>query len=475
MNGSSRLADLDAVAQAELVKTKEVEPIELVEAAIERIDRLNPKINAVIRTLYEQAREQFTNLPEGRFSGVPTLLKDSARVEGVSTTSGAALLRGSISDRDAVIVRKMRESGLVFLGITNMPEFGILCTTEPRLYGPTRNPWDLSKTPGGSSGGAAAAVASGMVAMAHGGDGGGSIRIPSSCCGLFGMKLSRGRESVDPDMGEIGARLISNHVLTKSVRDSAAMIDVTLGPAPGQLYRQPPPERPFFEEVGESPGVLRIAFTDESFMGGPMHNDCVKAVHDAASLCSELGHVVDKKSPVLNAESYGEAFLTIWSLIFHTSMIGISRSTGQKIDKDIVEPVTWAMYERGGQYGVVDYFRALQAFKEMTRSFERFMDDYDVFLTPTLAEPPAPLGTFDATYDDPIKGYNRAISFTPFTPFVNATGVPAMSMPLYWNNEGLPIGSHFIGRYGDEATLIRLASQIEEARPWAQRHPPLYS
>jgi hypothetical protein len=216
MNGSSKLAALDAVAQAELVKTKEVEPIELVEAAIERIDRLNLKINAVIRTLYDQAREQVTNLPEGRFSGVPILLKDSARVEGVSTTSGAALLRGSVSDRDAVIVKKMRESGLVFLGITNMPEFGILCTTEPRLYGPTRNPWDLSKTPGGSSGGAAAAVASGMVAMAHGGDGGGSIRIPSSCCGLFGMKLSRGRESVDPDMGEIGARLISNHVLTKS-------------------------------------------------------------------------------------------------------------------------------------------------------------------------------------------------------------------------------------------------------------------
>ena len=473
MNKSSKLAYLDAVAQAEMVKTKETEPDELVEAAIERIKKLNPKINAVITPLFNQARKQVSNLPKGRFTGVPTLLKDSARVKGVSTTIGAALLKGNISDRDSEVIKKMRDSGLVFLGITNMPEFGILCTTEPRLYGPTRNPWDLSMTSGGSSGGASAAVASGMVAIAQGGDGGGSIRIPASCCGLYGMKLSRGRESVDLQTSEIGARLISNHVLTKSVRDSAAMIDVTLGPSTGQLYRQPPPIKPFFEEVGESPGTLKIAYTDENLRGRPVHSDCVKAVHDAADLCSELGHVVDNASPVLNYELYSEAFLVLWSLSNYTRIFNISRNKRQKIEKDLVEPVTWAMYERGGRYGVIDYFQALQVLQETTYSFAKFLSDYDVFLTPTLAEPPVPLGTFDATYDDPMRGFERAIRFTPFTSVANATGLPAMSMPLYWNSKGLPIGSQFIGRYGDEATLIRLASQIENARPWTQRRPPI--
>jgi amidase len=473
MNRSSNLVNLDAVAQAEMVKMKEIEPAELVEGAIERIEKLNPKINAVINPLFEQARDQVANLPEGKFTGVPTLLKDSTRVKGVSTTSGATLLKGNISDQDSEIVKKMRESGLVFLGITNMPEFGILCTTEPRLYGPTHNPWDLSRTPGGSSGGASAAVASSMVAMAQGGDGGGSIRIPSSCCGLFGMKLSRGRESVDLHMSEIGARLVSHHVLTKSVRDSAAMIDVTLGPTPGQLYSQPPPVRPFIEEVGESPGVLKIAFTDESFRGGQVHSDCVKAVHDAADLCSELGHIIDNTSPVLNSKLYGEAFLTLWSLNNYARIINISRNRGQKIEKELMEPVTWAMYDRGRQYGVVDYFQAMQVLQETTCSFAKFLSDYEVFLTPTLAEPPVPLGTFDATYDDPMRGFDRALSFTPFTSVANATGSPAMSMPLYWNNRGLPIGSQFIGRYGDEATLIRLASQIEIARPWNQHRPPI--
>lgn len=472
---ADELAFLDATAQAELVKRKEVTPLELVDAAIERIERLNPSLNAVVTPMYEQARAVAAGkLSKGPFTGVPFLLKDLlASYKGVRMTLGSAFLADFISSNDSELVMRLKRAGLIILGKTNTPEFGLLPTTEPRLFGPCRNPWDLTRTVGGSSGGSAAAVAAGMVPMAHGNDGGGSIRIPASCCGLFGLKPTRGRNSLGPDFGDIMGGLVVEHALTRTVRDSATLLDATCGPSPGDPYWAPPRRRPFKSEVGVPPGRLRIAFSVKAPTGAAVHPDCVAGVIDAAKLCAELGHEMIEFSPVVDSELVNRAFMTVWAAGCASTIEAAALAMGKRPVPEQFEPATWAIYEMGRRRTASEYLIAVTLLQRFSREVAKFFLDYHVWLTPTLAEPPLSLGSFDCPPDDPFYAQRRAAEFVPFTPICNITGQPAMSIPLFWNADGLPVGVHFVGRFGDEATLFRLAAQLEQARPWAGRRPRL--
>ena len=475
MAKTEEFGSLDALGLAELVRKKHVKPVDLVDAAIERIERLNPTLNAVVTPMYEQARAlALGKIPEGPFTGVPFLLKDlGAPYAGVRMSMGSGAMRDFVPDQDSELVARLKRAGLIILGKTNTPELGILPTTEPRLFGPCRNPWEVNRTAGGSSGGSSAAVAARLVPMAHGNDGGGSIRIPASCCGLFGLKPTRARNPLGPNFGDIFSGLVIDHAVTRSVRDSAALLDATAGPDVGDPYWAPPPTRPFLQEVGANPGKLRIAFTTTADSEIKVHPDCVSAVHDAAKLLAELGHQVEETVPLLNRGFLTHSFMVLWSAGCAWTIDGLGMITGRPITAAQVEPLTWALYEMGRKQSASTYLLSLSFLQRIARDLGRFFLTYDVWLTPTLSEPPVPLGTFDSPPENPLQGLRRAEQFVPFTPICNATGQPAMSIPLYWNAEGLPVGVHFIGRFGDEATLFRLAAQLESARPWAGRKPPL--
>ncbi len=471
------IALLDATAQAELVRKKQVKPIELVEATIERIQRVNTEINAVITPMYDIARKVAEGpLPEGPFTGVPFLMKDLGPMyQGVRLTMGSRMTQFIVAPMDTELTIRQKKAGLITVGKTNTPEFGLVPTTEPELFGPSRNPWDTTRTTGGSSGGSAAAVAAGIVPMAHANDGGGSIRIPASCCGLFGLKPTRARVSQAPLFGDQLSGLTIDHAVSRSVRDSAALLDATAGPVPGDPYWAPPPERPYIEEVGADPGKLRIAFTTKRlYGGGELHPDCIAAVKDAAALCEELGHEVVEDTPPGNGEAIVEAFTVLWEAGVAQTLETVAPLLGKKPNPDEVEPLTWTLYEAGMQITAAQYLNAISVMQQMSRTIAGWMERYDLCLTPTLGEPPLPLGTLsEHAHDNPIADFERAADFVPYTPIQNATGQPAMSVPLYWNEGGLPIGTHFVGRFGDEATLFRLAAQLEDARPWAHKRPPV--
>ncbi len=467
---------LDATAQAELVRRKEVKPLELVEVAIMRIERLNPKLNAVVTPMYDQARAGAAGpISDGPFAGVPLLMKDLlAEYAGVRFTEGSAFLDGRYVPKvDSELTRRLKRAGLIVVGKTSTPEFGILPTTEPRLFGPTRNPWDLGRTPGGSSGGSAAAVAAGMGPMAHANDGGGSIRIPASCCGLFGLKPTRGRNPLGPHYGDLFSGLIVEHAVTRSVRDSAALLDATAGADLGDPYVAPLPARPYREEINAPPGRLHVAFTTKAPTGVPVHADCVRAVQEAAKLCADLGHDVTEAAPDLDGNALSQAFITVWSAGTAWGIDDWARRTGQTPRPERFEPLTWGLYEMGNRRRASDYLLAVQDLQRVARQVAQFFVHYDVWLSPTLGEPPVLLGSFDPTPDNPMQGLFRAAQFVPFTPVFNCTGQPAMSVPLFWTRENLPVGVHFVGRFGDEATLFRLAGQLEQVRPWAARWPAL--
>jgi amidase len=454
---------LDALGQAELVKSGAVSPRELAEAAIRRIERLNPVLNAVVATDFERALKRCEGpLPEGPFAGVPFLLKDLVEYEGVAYTSGTALFRDRIGRTTPKLAKRMEAAGLVVLGKTNTPEFGLLPCTEPKLLGPARNPWALSYDPGGSSGGAAVAVASGMVPMAQGGDGGGSIRVPSSNCGLFGIKVSRGRQ---PEPSRTPGDLAVRHVLTRSVRDSAAILQATaLTPAEGSLL--PPPVSP----PGQPQRHLRIAYHATNLAGVDAHPDCVAAVESTARLCELLGHRVEEAQPKIDGESFIEHFLVLWSLIPTMILEQVTKQLGHPVPRSAFEGWTW---------GLVDHYReqpegALEAaeehMREVTREMARFHELHDVVLTPVLSKPGVRTG--ELAPDLPFEELRRrVVAYVSYTPVANATGSPAMSVPLHWTADGYPVGSHFSGRVGEEATLFALAEQLEEARPWASRRP----
>jgi amidase len=472
MTFADELSQMDATAQAELVRKKEVKPLDLVQAAIDRIERINPRINAVVTRLYDEALAAAETVSiEAPFAGVPFLLKDlAASLAGVPMSSGSRWLKQYVPDRDSELVVRYKRAGLIILGKTNTPEFGILPTTEPALFGPTRNPWNTSLTPGGSSGGSAAAVATGMVPMAHANDGGGSIRIPASCCGVFGLKPTRARNPLGPFLGDVYTGLVAEHAVTRTVRDSAALLDTTSGYAPGDPYCAPPPARPFAQEAGTDPGRLRIAFSAQTPLGTDIHPDCVAAVEDAARLLSDLGHEVVNAAPAYNGELIWKHFMSIWTAGTVWTIRNNVYGLGRRPEEGEIESITSAYQALGETVSAADYLIAVQYFQMLARQIAAFMKDYDVLLSPTLGSPPLPLGSFTPTPEDGLA-LGVASRFVPFTPIFNATGQPAMSVPLFWNSEGLPIGTHFAGRFGDEATLFRLAAQLEQARPWANRRP----
>jgi amidase len=496
MDGFREYDHYDGLGLAELVRRKEVSPAELVEEAIRRIETVNPQINAVIHPMYDLARQQVQQgLPEGPFRGVPFLLKDLlVYYAGVPTRSGSRFFRDFVPDHDSEIVRRYRQAGVVVLGKTNTPELGLVPYTEPVLFGPSRNPWDLSRTTGGSSGGSGAAVAARLVPVAHGNDGGGSIRIPASCCGVFGLKPTRGRTPMGPDIGEAWRGMAINHVLTLSVRDSAAMLDATAGPDVGAPYIIPPPERPFLEEVGRDPGRLRIAFTTRPLLPGTVHPDCVRGVEETARLCQDLGHIVEEAAPQIDGHAFARDFLTMVCAETRADIEEGEPLTGRKARYGEFEPATWALGLLGRQISAGEYSCALRALQRAARQVGAFFEKYDVLLTPTLATPPMEIGWLQPTgvkavalkllgslnagaLLNKLAGIEalaeEVFAFIPFTPVFNVTGQPAMSVPLVWNDEGLPIGMHFVARFGDEATLFRLAAQLERARPWFDRRPPI--
>jgi amidase len=463
----------DALGLAQLVRDKEVSAAELLEAAIARVEAGNPRVNAIVHKLYDRARDAVAaGLPRGPFTGVPFMLKDlGAFQKGVPCSFGSRIFDGFIAPVDATITERYQAAGLVVLARTATPEFGLNASTEPALHGPTRNPWDPTRSAGGSSGGAAAAVASRMLPAAHASDGGGSIRIPAACCGLFGLKPTRARNPSGPLVGEGWSGMSVGHAVTISVRDSAALLDATHGAAPGDPYPAPPVARPFLQEVGADPGKLRIALVTVPPDGTQVHADCVAAAERAARLCGELGHVVEPATLPAVPPIFGGATGVIISANLRNTLEQRGRALGREPGPQDVERVTWQMAELGRRHTASEYAAAVQTIHGIGRTVAAFFARYDVLITPTLAQPPVPLGHLDMMLDDLDTYTERLAAFMPFTPLFNITGQPAASLPLHWNADGLPVGVQFAGRFGDEATLFRLASQLEAAAPWRDRRP----
>lgn len=476
------LGNLDATGQAELVASGQATPLELVDAAIERIERINPQLNAVITPLFDSARAQAAGeLPAGPFRGVPFLLKDlSCHSAGDPFHEGMAFLkdRGWTEPHDTALAARFRAAGLVVLGKTNTPELGILPTTEPVAYGASRNPWDVTRSTGGSSGGSAAAVAAGLVPVAHANDGGGSIRIPASECGLVGLKPTRARVSSGPEFGDVMGGLTCEHVVTRSVRDTAAVLDATHGMEPGDPFTAPAPVRPYLAEVGADPGSLRIGVMTTAPLGQvTVHPDCVEAAEAAGRLLESLGHKVEVSHPTaLNDPGFTGHFITNWAAGAAWTIDYWGRRTGTQVTVEDVEPLTWALAELGRSSTAAEWLWAREYLQVNSREVASWWSDgFDLLLTPTIAEPPPPLGSFDSPIDNPLHGLFRAAEVVPFTPPFNVSGQPGISLPLHWNADGLPIGVQLVAAFGREDLLLRVAAQLEAAQPWSMRRPPVHA
>ncbi|NWG46967.1 MAG: amidase [Alphaproteobacteria bacterium] len=466
----------DGLGLAALVARGEVSPEEVLDAAIARLSAMNPAINAISARFFDLGRAAIrAGLPEGPFRGVPYMTKDlETAVKGAPLANGSRLFAGRAMDYDSTLTERLKRAGLVLFAQTTSPEFGLTATTESLLHGPTRNPWNLERTPGGSSGGAAAAVATGIVPMAQASDGGGSIRTPASCCGLFGLKPSRARVPRGPYRTESWCGYSVAHAITRSVRDSAALLDATQGPERGARTIARPPERPYLEEVGRPPGRLRIALVTRPPTDVPVHPDCLDALADAGRLLEDLGHHVEEATPPVDGEALARGITAIVATDVRRILEDEGRARGRPVTEGEVELITWKLHELGGRLTGMDLLRALDAAQTAGIAWGAFTTTYDVALSPTLGKPPIELGKVALTPSDPDAYAQELAGFMPFTSLHNATGAPAMSVPLAWNTDGLPVGLMFAGRIGDEATLFRLAAQLEKARPWADRHPPLW-
>ena len=465
----------DAVGLAELVRRRQVSPEELLEEAIARVEQRDSALNSVVNKLYDHARAAIrAGLPNGPLHGVPFLLKDlHALCAGAVTTNGSRFFQDNRADHDSELVTRYKKAGLVIFGKTNTPEFGLTITTEPTLFGPTRNPWNAQHTAGGSSGGSAAAVAAGLVPAAHASDGGGSIRIPASCCGLFGVKPTRGRNPHGPDRGEGWAGMSTEHAITRSVRDSAVLLDSTCGPDVGAPYFAASPLQPYSSEVGATLEPLRIALATRTPAGEKIAPECEQAVMQTARLLEEMGHRIEQTDLDFVPEELGPGFRTVIAGNTRAAIDLHAAKTGNRPGPEKFEKVTWALFEAGARASAAEYARAVLAVHRTGRMVGRFFERHDVLLAPTLPRPPEKLGVFDMNTDD-MESYRRAIAlFTAFTAPFNASGNPAMSVPLHWTAEGLPVGVQFVARYGDEAALFRLAAQLEQAKPWFHRRPRL--
>jgi amidase len=471
--------ELDAVGQAELVRSGEASAAELVDDAIARIEKFNPQLNAVIHERFEKARAEAAGaLPDGDFKGVPYLLKDlDAHSAGEPFHEGMEFLKelGWKEDVDSYIVEKFRAAGMIRLGKTNTPELGLTPTTEPKAYGPTHNPWNTDHSSGGSSGGSAAAVASRMVAVAHAADGGGSIRIPASECGLVGLKPSRGRVSFGPTMHQPWHGFVVQHVVSRTVRDTAWLLDVTSGAMPGDFDIAPPPLEPFRDQAGKDPGKLRIGLMTKAPGGlATVHADCIAAAERAARSLGELGHEVEEAHPAqFDEDNITEPFITIVCSWTAQTLDALSTKTGKTITQEDVEPLTWAYADMGRNFTGPQYIAAITAVQDQIRRAALWWEDYDLLLTPTLSEPPPLLGEFDGGRENPFHGMARSVPVVVFAAPFNASGQPAISLPLHQSDAGLPIGVQLVSAYGREDRLLQVAAQLEEAVPWKDRRPPI--
>jgi amidase len=469
------LAPLDATAQAELVARGELTARDLVDAAIERIERVDGRLNAVIHRRFERARDE-APAARGPFAGVPFLVKDAVcHTAGDPFHAGMRVLKdaGWTEPADTWLAARFRNAGFVFVGKTNTPELAASVTTEPLAYGPTHNPWDDTRSPGGSSGGSAAAVAAGLVPVAHGNDMGGSIRFPASMCGIVGLKPTRARTTLGPDFGEYWGPLTHEFVLSRSVRDTAAVLDAVAGAAPGDPYTAPPPLRPYRDEVGAPPGRLRVGFRTETPVGEPSHADAVRAVESTAQLLGELGHDCDAASIPALDNGYDHAFATV----FATAVARDVARWGMRLGRDItgeLEPMNTFFATMGSGISGVEYLAAMEDMQAWTRRVAAWWDDHDLLVVPTSPEPPVRLGELSPANPDPHVA-NRAGRLVAFCAPFDVTGQPALSLPLHWNDEGMPIGVQLVAAYGREDVLIRVAAQLEAARPWAERRPPIHA
>jgi Asp-tRNA(Asn)/Glu-tRNA(Gln) amidotransferase A subunit family amidase len=464
----------DAVGLAGLVATDQVSPAELLDVALARLEAVNPSINAVIRVLDDEARTAIRDgLPQGPLTGVPFLLKDiSAAMVGIPTSMGSKLFVNNPAAADSALVQAYRRAGLVIFGKTNTPEFGLAATTEPVLFGPSRNPWDLSRSTGGSSGGSAAAVATSIVPAAHASDGGGSIRIPAACCGIFGLKPSRGRVSMAP-AGEGWGSLSVQHAVTRSVRDSAALLDIASVPQPGDPYWIAPPKRPFAEETTRDPGKLRIGFTTAALIWGTPDPQCVRAVKQTAAFCESLGHRVEETILPGNFQMMAMAVNTLVGGSVAALLDREAERRGNPIQETEVERLTWSVYESARLTKGPEYAAAMQTVHAFGRTLASVFEKYDVVMLSTLGRLPVPLGWMDTNAADLSPYGERIYSFMPNTQPFNVAGLPAMSVPLAWSDNGLPIGIQFAAAHAHEAQLFRLAGQLEQAQPWRDRKSPL--
>jgi Asp-tRNA(Asn)/Glu-tRNA(Gln) amidotransferase A subunit family amidase len=463
----------DAVGLADLVRRREVSAAEVTEAAIARAEAVDPLINAVVERLYDEARAAAAAGPEGLLGGVPFAIKDLGHpIKGVRLTGGSRAFSDHVGAEDAESVRRYRAAGLVIFCTTATPEFGLTTTTESRLHGPTRNPWSLSHSAGGSSGGAAALVASGALPAAHATDGGGSIRVPAAACGLVGLKVSRGRCPVGEGRTEGWNGLGVSHAVTRSVRDCAALLDAAAGPETGARYVAPPPETTFRDALSRPPPRLRIALWGRAPNGAPVHKDCAEALADVGRLCQDLGHEVEEAGPEVDGAGLAAAMGLVVATHTAATLDERARVLGRPITPLDVEESTFALYQMGRAAPAVDLVAADLAFMRAAMVVAAFQERYDVILTPTLAEPPAALGRI--VLDQPLEAFAAAIGgYSPFTALQNQTGQPAVSLPLFWSDERLPIGVQFVGRLGAEELLLSLAAELEFARPWFLRTPPI--
>lgn len=465
----------DGLGLAALVAKHQVTPLELLNAVRQRLDAINPKINAVAHAFFDKAEAQIKEgLPAGPFRGVPFVLKDlGQQLAGTITSYGSRVFKDNTPAFDSTLVARYKQAGLVIFAKTTSPEFGLTTTTESVLFGKTRNPWNLERTSGGSSGGSSALVASRIVPMGHGSDGGGSIRIPASCCGLFGLKPTRGRVPLGPTQFESWNGCSHHHALTISVRDSAALLDVSTGIELGSPYFSPPPARPFLKEVGIDPGKLRIALAVATPAGTPLDPECKRAALEAAKLCESLGHKIEEAQPPIEDAWMREAFLTVLRVSLARTLDDAAKTLGWPVTDKDVEPVTWVIAQAGRAITSVAYSRAIATMHQVGLAIAKFQEKYDVILSPTLAKPPVPLGVLSLSPAS-IEAYGKDVSeFGPYTALYNVTGQPSMSVPLHWSADGLPIGVMFSARFGDDAMLLRLASQLEKAKPWAGKRPKI--
>jgi amidase len=474
VRGVSELLFRPVSELSRLVRDREVSARELTEASLERIEALQPELNAFVHVDADGALEAADAVHEGDprpFAGVPIAIKDTAAAAGLPYTFGSELLGDYVPVHDAFVVRRLREAGFVIVGKTSMPEFGILPVTEPRRYGPARNPWDTSRTPGGSSGGAAAAVAAGMVPIAHGSDGGGSIRIPAACCGLVGLKPTRGRISRGPEQGE--DLLVQDGVLSRTVAETAELLDLMAGYEPGDAAWAPPPAEPFARAVEREPGRLRIAVTTDMPIEGELDAVAADATREAAELLSSLGHEVEELEDPWGGEDLLPAFTVVFATHVATGMVLGGMVSGREPSEELVEPLSWAVWQGVQERTGMEYLLARLRLEAAARTFVPVLERYDALLTPSLAERPVPIGEIDSCSDDPWGDFVRSGRFTPYTATFNVSGQPAISLPLFHGDDGLPLGIQLAGRPADEATLLSLGAQLEAARPWADRRPEL--